>query len=913
MVSVRSTTASCPDDDALGAFVEGRLDRAALRRIGEHLRGCDACCELVERYASAWQLDAPATRATDAPMDLVGDAGLAPGQAFARFVLLHRVGRGGMADVHAAYDPVLDRRVALKLLHDVEGGHERALREAQTLAALSHPNIVQIFDVGRAHGRDYIAMEYVEGTLAHWLAHALAGGPRDADAIVEAFRQAGLGLAAAHACGVVHRDFKPANVLVAVEHGRLGRVRVADFGLALPVGGAGGRAGTRGYVAPEQAAGASPDPLADQYSFCVALHEALGGGPAELTESEPAEGATPRARVRTRHGARRIAAALARGMDPDPRRRFDSMSALLEALAPRQRRWVPVVAVGVVATVVLGLAVPTRAEPCATSGALRDELLDPTALDTARGAFAATELPYAEATWRRAHATLTTRADAWAQRAADRCTAGAPVHHDACELRQRAELEQTLALFTRADATTVTHADDVLDALAAAECGGDATAIDAPAPAVDAALLSALVAAKALRLAGHASAARLELERIVDAAREAGDGALRREAQLVLGTILPGFGETDAARAMLAEVAYAALAEGDDVVAGEAMTRVVVVEAMRSPPDEASERWSRDAAAVLARLGDPPQARAKLASARGALRLAAGDLDGAIMEFRDALASTAAAQGEDHRMTADAARNLGLALFRAGQLDEAHAVVSRSLTIRERQLGAHPDVAGSLDLLAAIEFSRGDFEANRAHARQALSIYEGTYGADHLDTINARLHLGVALEDTLPQEARELVAGAVDSLERVVGPDHHQTARARFDLAQIEFHLGHYAEAHAAGRAAHAGLRAAFGESAIETVAAGLAVGGALIGLRRFDEARPWLVDALAHSEHAPPVRRAVAHDRLARLERETGDFARAAALSDAGAAAWAEAYGPDHPEAVASRDDAARARAGRR
>ena len=168
---------------------------------------------------------APATGLASTP----GDYGFAPGERMGRHVVMERLGGGGMGVVYSAYDPKLDRRVALKLLRpDATGSAEaqrQLLREAQTLARLAHPNVVNVHDVGEHEGRVFVEMELVAGaTLAEWL----GAEAREWRQILDVFVQAGRGLAAAHAVGIVHRDFKPDNVLV----GRDGSVRVTDFGLA---------------------------------------------------------------------------------------------------------------------------------------------------------------------------------------------------------------------------------------------------------------------------------------------------------------------------------------------------------------------------------------------------------------------------------------------------------------------------------------------------------------------------------------------------------------------------------------------------------------------------------------------------------------------------------------------------------
>ncbi|HET6581826.1 MAG TPA: serine/threonine-protein kinase, partial [Nannocystaceae bacterium] len=233
------------------------------------------------------------------------------GTKIGRYVILELVGRGGMGVVYAAYDPELDRRVALKVLRDRDRERTaedaaRLLREARAIARVSHPHVISVFDVDSAGDVMFIAMEFVEGpTLSRWLRQT----PRTPAEVIAVFRDAGRGLAAAHDAGIVHRDFKPTNVIVA--GGR--HARVLDFGLAradpsssssqptaasdslreeliahdagshdllsTSLTRAGVVVGTPMYMAPEQHAGIVANARTDQYAFCVALYRALFGKP----------------------------------------------------------------------------------------------------------------------------------------------------------------------------------------------------------------------------------------------------------------------------------------------------------------------------------------------------------------------------------------------------------------------------------------------------------------------------------------------------------------------------------------------------------------------------------------------------------------------------------------------------------
>jgi predicted Ser/Thr protein kinase len=383
--------------------------------------------ELAATAAAAPSTDDGLGRTTTA-----GDGDAKPPRAIltlGRLRLERVLGTGGMGVVHAAFDPDLERRVAVKLLHASSAdARARLLREARAMAKLSHPNVITVFDVGTADGEDFVTMELVDGvTLKDWIATAKPSWRE----IVAAFIAAGRGLAAAHDAGLVHRDFKPTNVL----RSHKGKVVVTDFGLSrattdevdpMAVTGAisgppstrtqtGAVLGTPAYMAPEQWTGMTVGPASDQFAFCVALWEALAG-------RRPYGGDTfEQLRTGVLAGPdsvpfdiipRPVRAIIRRGFATDPDKRWPTMHALLaaleRALARRRRGLGLAAAVAIGSAGITALLVSHRAAAIDCSPpALDPDAVWPAALaaDVARRDPASAKLISDDvASWRRAHA-----------------------------------------------------------------------------------------------------------------------------------------------------------------------------------------------------------------------------------------------------------------------------------------------------------------------------------------------------------------------------------------------------------------------------------------------------------------------------------------------------------------------------
>ncbi|MEO8336689.1 MAG: serine/threonine-protein kinase [bacterium] len=554
-----------------------------------------------------------------------------------RYHLLEQVGSGGMGVVWGAWDPELERRVAIKLLKTESGEQrDRILVEGQALAKLSHPNVVAVHDVGVVDDRVYLVMEWVRGTTLR----AFVNEPRAVRAIVAAYRAAGEGLAAAHRAGLIHRDFKPDNAVI----GDDGRLRVLDFGLARAEG-ATEKAGTPRYMAPEQIAGTPITPAADQFALCVSLDEAL------------------RTTAATVPGW--LDLIIKRGCASDPSRRFGSMAELVTALGrdPAKRRARIVAGVAVVVAAAGGaFAMGTRSrsiavEPC--SGASAE--LAPVWNDARRTLLAdhlATLGPYGTDEAMR----LTPQIDAYADR-------WRTSHHDACMARERHELtpqlyERNLACLSRARVSLLT-AIDVLAKVPAERLDDAALAFDSL-PATDRCLAqtrgvlvappAAAIASDVDRVDGELAAASVRalasepaavtlLQKLVDDADRLAYPPLAARSYLAYGLALTRSDRPRDAITWLDRAAETALEAGDDVAFVESFARQLYATAItpndQRPADLATPLASlRIVARVAKRL--PPElgafAQMLLANNVGIAFMADGDSTRAATWFEAAYA-----------------------------------------------------------------------------------------------------------------------------------------------------------------------------------------------------------------------------------------------------------------------------------
>ncbi|MCP4659220.1 MAG: serine/threonine protein kinase [bacterium] len=791
-----------------------------------------------EEAADHGAVPAGETRTVTLPADDVGASGTGPalqrGACLGRYVVLNAIGSGGMGNVFAAYDPELDRKVALKVLRGEhlasetrEEAESRLLREARAIAKLAHPNVVAVYDVGAVGERLFVAMELIDGvTLAGWR----AAERRSWREILRVFLEAGKGLAAAHRAGLVHRDFKPGNVMLAAD----GRVRVLDFGLARPIDRRaamspapsgepavesplaepltlpGKAVGTPAYMAPEQLDGAGADARSDQFSFCLALYEALYGempyGGRTVTElrhnirhrrvrEAPAEASVP-------GWLRRV---LLRGLEPDPAARFASMDELLAALAKdpalRRRRWLVAAAVAVVsAAVPAGLFHLRSRQELLCQGAERrlQGIWDAARKAEIRAAFAATGLDYAEDSWSYAENTLDRATTAWVSMHTEVCEATHRRAEQSLTMLDRRmtcldarlyEIRAVSDLFARADPQVVTEAGAAADNLTSlAGCIDRRALMELVPPPEDEdtrhrveEVRTLLAESKVREDLGKYPEALAIAEEAFAAAGELGYRPLVGEAQLRLARGLGRAGRAAEMREHLLETVGIAQAAHHRELLAEAMTALIINAFLRGEGEEA-RIWARLARSVIEGLGE----RADIESRRLQYLAIAVTLEGQFeqsIEYFKTLLEVTPDLGP--RVRCQALTNIGESYANLKRFEEAETYMRQALESSEESFGPdHFFVVLPLMNLGNIFLQQNELEQALAYDRRALRIFERKVAPEHPDLTQLLTEMSQALiASGRAAEAIPYLEQAVRMRELAPG-DPALLARSRFHLAR---------------------------------------------------------------------------------------------------------------------------------
>jgi len=755
-----------------------------------------------------------------------------------------------MGEVYAAHDPELDRKVAIKLLRAGDGSKHstdartRMIREAQAIAKVSHPNVIVVYEVGTFEGRVFIAMEFVEGhTLGYWL----LARTRTTAQIVEAFGAAGRGLEAAHDKGLVHRDFKPDNVMVAAN----GQVRVMDFGLArvainreqathaprathqplaiavhdhqrdalstavighpsdandtearssaatdLTITEEGAILGTPAYMSPEQFRGEPADARSDQFSFCVALYEALyserpffANNILELSNQvmsgtvrpEPAGSRVPLSMRR----------ALLRGLSADPSARFPSMSALLQEFGQEQtasgmRRFVA------------GAAAKLAGVWEAPEG---ESTIETDTKAEIRRAFLGTGRPYAMVTFEMVRRILDRFTSRWTEIYIDACGAThvrGEQSTEVLDLRIGAlgeALEDLRALcreFRRASPELIENAVNAANALGTLERCSDVKLLRAIVRPPDATATRAMVEHLQVRLSEVRALARVG--RVADGlragvaletdARRTAYAPLLAEVLFTCGTLYFDVSDLEAATRTFEDAVWTAEICRHDEVVAEAAANLVFVVGHRQSRFDAGEIWSRLAEAVLDRMGGHDLIRGWLFNNRAAMRATQGRLRDAIRETDLAIAAKQKILGAQDVDVGLSIVNAAIYLDELGETKAALEYAERGMRIVQAMLGLdHPKAAAALVSYADILVRLERFAEAREPAERALAVFERETDPEGLTVTYPLTALGCSLAGS------GHFVEAVPLLERAASiRDAKETLTAK--LAEVHFGLG---------------------------------------------------------------------------------------------------------------------------
>ena len=744
-----------------------------------------------------------------------------------RYIVLDLLGVGGMGMVCTAYDPKLERKVALKLLRrhasgsdnsKVTAGQARLFREAQALAKLSHPNVITVHDVDTHDGQLFIAMEYVEGkSLKAWT----AGQRHPWKQVLEVFLAAGRGLAAAHAAGLVHRDFKPGNVIL----GDDGRVRVLDFGLVkgenlrgedpadlstdemmqsaergilamvqsasdLTLTQAGRTVGTPAYMAPEQHLGLPVGPATDQFSFCLALYEALYG-------QLPFAGTTPEEQFRNviegnvcepprTSGAPPVPAwihrIILRGLHPQPKERFPTMEALLTELgndpARRRRRWLA----GGTGVVVLGGMLAgvayleqARSNVCSDAEERMVGVWDDGRRDAVRQTFLGTQKPFASDAWNRVEERLNQYRRSWVTTHTEVCRA-TRVHGDqsdalldvrmACLKRRQQDLQALADVLEDADSDVVQESvDAVLRLEDPALCASVEQPLEANRLPVDPAsraavesVQNALSQAEALWRAGRYGEALNKARETVARSSAVEHPPTHAEAMLTLARMQDTAGESAQAEATFRKTIELAAKVHAGRIEAQAWVHLIYVIGFRQKRFDDGLDMVLPANAALERIAAGPRLRASNANNIASVHFARGDWEDAERFYSEAIALLEAAYHPDDAEILQIRNNLGSTMAKRGRKADAREQFTEVLAATQRLNGPrHPKTATLHHNLGNLMLQIEQSSLAVVHYEQALEIRTEALGPNHPDVADSWFSLGLARKAQNDHE-RALVA-----------------------------------------------------------------------------------------------------------------------------------------------------------
>ncbi len=833
----------CPSEDVFVQLLEHGLDAPARDQLEAHLDRCPRCSGLLAQLQPI-SLDPRLARTPHH----VGPSHLDAGDRLDRYVIIERIGRGGLGMVYAAHDTKLDRAVAIKtLLQDslpADVRIARLRREARLLARCAHPVVVPIYDVGLATDIPYIVMELVRGqTLGAWIE---LDRPSVAE-IVDAYAQVAQAIATAHALPVIHRDIKPSNIMRTDG----GRIRLLDLGCAADAdhhtldaprdadrrrSGPEPRShgvGTPAYMAPEQWHGTA-DPASDQFSLCVSLYEGLFGCRPFAAGTEPS--GIP-SHPRPPNISSRLEAVLLRGLSIDPAARWASVGhlhdALLRCTAPRRarRRWWPWALAGACALLPIipsSKACEDEAAAWASTwaGSMRPQLLD---------AFADSDAPQRDALFAHASSKMDAYVQRWGQAQRDACTAAPRPDILACLGRQRDQADIRIAALLRNGIDDSARAAEAFDDLAEPSRCADDSEVARLSTRIDTTIATTLAQLDArLRTGQRAGLLTAALE-LRDATTQA-SAATQASVHALVADVYMDRGQSRPAAEHYEQAFFAAGQARLPRV--EARSAVMVLLALGNARHfEPATQWAEHARAAVANTPDPSHERALLSFALGQLafeqgdpwapldhfeaaermwtrvpergqrwietlhvqaaRLASvrGEHDDALVLIGDVAAAKRRVHGDQSPLLVPLLVVETIIQLDLHRTDHAMMLLDEARAISRRGAEEHPLALSGVEQIACITKMRmwpPQIEQARRHCTESFEIRERVLGPDALATATVQRHLAKALRLDHDYDA------AITNLERVrmtltarLEPDHRSLLTTLLELSQVHGLAGH--------------------------------------------------------------------------------------------------------------------------
>lgn len=796
----------CLGDQDVIRFLEGRSDKTEIDRIDFHLDKCLDCRQIIGALGSNAET-------------YCHNTSLQPGEKLASYTILRRVGRGAMGEVYEAEDESLQRQVALKLIHAVDS-KDSIRDEARVIAQINHPNVVTVYEVGEHQGILFIAMEFVIGqTLSEWIEkdHPLSS-------LLDVLIQAGDGLYAAHRSDIVHRDFKPDNILV----GEDGRVRVTDFGLATPesesfihgtsqlrdplVSSKGELIGTPAYMSPEQFRGEKATHLSDQFAFGIVCWEVLfkqmpfSGQSIEALSKAVIDGQMRGTQTGNRKN-RQLKHVFAKMLSSLDTHRFESMSQVLlrlrEIQKPPIKRKALLAASAIGVSAALMFSLQNKSAP-AVSCDQGNAQIAPIWNQNIKASLTANL--ESKSNWQDAIQNIDNYSEQWAQSADAACHA---THIDGSQSSELLDRRQLCLDSKKNDFSGLIHVlqagEPIKNVLSATkqlpsidECEDTQrllSLVPPPATQVDRERLAhiekKLAETYAFQTTGDTPQAIKNYPSIIQESEDFGYKPLLAKALFRYGDALSSERDQQKTKEVVERALTTATAAGDDHLAAEAAIQLFSTIGF-SKGTEAAQIWGELASASIDRTGNDPSLRSDLMLRQAEQKQKDGKSEEALRLFRECCALRERVSGSND--ISQFACQTG-----AGQSASSLNLIDESIKHNEKAIEvvkAHGTTKGSLIGMPLISLADsyaelGDYPHAIQSASEALALFIGEYGEGHPWVAYARVGLGYhTLKSGKAAESISHLEKAVEENTATLGADHLNTAYSVVGLADALFELG---------------------------------------------------------------------------------------------------------------------------